>query len=862
MAVSRRLAVVVTALVTALAGVAVPGPAAADEPLPGGLYTPLPSPVRILDTRGDIGEHPAPVGPGETVTLVVPDLPADATAVALNVTGTGGSAATFLSVFPNQFAGTSTLNLTAGQTAAVAAFVSLGPKQHISLRNRNGTVHALVDVVGYFATGTGVGFTSAQAATRILDTRSALGGHPSALGPGEQVTLPVRGVKGVPADATAVVVNVSGVTPTSDTFLRVTPDGRPGTSTLNLTSGSIRANLAAVGIGADGAIRIQNQQGSTHVLADVQGWFGPGSAGRYVPLPAPRRVLDSRTAAGGGALGAGTTRTVSFAGTGVPAGGRTAVLFNLTGVSPTASTYLTAWPAGRTRPEASNVNLAAGAIVPNAAITDTATMNLFNFAGNTNVLVDAAGYFYAPTSATPAAPAAPAVTRVWNAGDRTGVAWTAPADGGLPITGYTVTAQPGGVTATVDGHVHELALGGLNPGTTYRITVSATNFAGTSPESAPSGPVTPSSMTRVDVGPTGTPDPGDRTDFLSVSGNGRYALLWVATDSPLTPAAYRTATDQGRYVVRKDLQTGEIVLVGMTEEHTPLRASWYSTAISWDGGTVVYGNADGPTVLHVHDLVAQVVRTVPAAPHEPQASFPALSRDGRWLTWATVDGQAGQSYHRQDLTTGDANVVLSCPDPGLGCYLPTAPAVADDGRTFLFTYRPSPGAPTRPTLLDADTGELRSVPEGDLAEGTVLSADGRWVYYGVGDGCPTCGGGTFSLRKVSTDPGATPVTVASWQDTVTWGVHPTSVSADGTLVAYFRQTGEAGQWYGTAPAQLYDDTTRRSVRLPAPRGDAYLGSATLSRDGSMAIADERCMSGASCGPTATFVVSTAGVTGR
>lgn len=78
----------------ALTVLAVPsGPSGAVQPaavdLPGSMYAPLPAPVRILDTRTGTGGHPGQAGPGETVTLAVPGLPADATAVAINLTGTG-----------------------------------------------------------------------------------------------------------------------------------------------------------------------------------------------------------------------------------------------------------------------------------------------------------------------------------------------------------------------------------------------------------------------------------------------------------------------------------------------------------------------------------------------------------------------------------------------------------------------------------------------------------------------------------------------------------------------------------------------------------------------------------------------------
>jgi hypothetical protein len=62
-------------------------------------------------------------------------------------------------------------------------------------------------------------------------------------------------------------------------------------------------------------------------------------------------------------------------------------------------------------------------------------------------------------------------------------------DGGEPITTYTVTAFPGGATAT--GSSSPITVGGLTDGTTYTFTVTATTIAGAGPASTASNGVTP-----------------------------------------------------------------------------------------------------------------------------------------------------------------------------------------------------------------------------------------------------------------------------------------------------------------------------------------------------------------------------------
>lgn len=91
------------------------------------------------------------------------------------------------------------------------------------------------------------------------------------------------------------------------------------------------------------------------------------------------------------------------------------------------------------------------------------------------------------------APGPPAVTGV-TTGDQTATVSFSPpvCGGGSPITSYTVTASPGGATATGSGG--PLTVTGLTNGTSYTFTVKATNAVGTSGASAPSAPATPGAV--------------------------------------------------------------------------------------------------------------------------------------------------------------------------------------------------------------------------------------------------------------------------------------------------------------------------------------------------------------------------------
>jgi hypothetical protein len=71
------------------------------------------------------------------------------------------------------------------------------------------------------------------------------------------------------------------------------PDGepRPTASNLNLQSGKTAPNLVIAKVGADGRIRLYNNAGTVHLIADVMGWISVGIVGT-VTKPDTTEVID------------------------------------------------------------------------------------------------------------------------------------------------------------------------------------------------------------------------------------------------------------------------------------------------------------------------------------------------------------------------------------------------------------------------------------------------------------------------------------------------------------------------------------------------------------------------------------------
>ncbi|KDN23769.1 hypothetical protein DV20_02695 [Amycolatopsis rifamycinica] len=362
--------------------------------LRGDAYTALPTAQRVLDTRTDTGGHKKPVAAGESVSVAIPGLPAGASAVAVSLVGTGGTAGTFLTAYGDTLPTTSNVNVAAGRTAAGMAIVPVGPDGRIKVRNNAGGIDVIVDYLGYYSASGESTYQPKDKPDLLLDTRSSLGGHPGKLTPGEVVTVPVRGVAGVPADAVAVAVNLTGTESDSDTFFSAFSQGTPGPSTLNIVPNEDRAAQSLVRIGDDGAIRVFLHHGQSHVLLSVAGSFVPGDAGsRYAALNTPTRLLDTRDGTPA-PLGPGATRTVPVGG--LPAGA-TAVAVNLTGTQASIPTFLAAW--SHDLPYTgipSTVNIMRGENTSNSAtvrLGSGAQFDVRNSNGSIDMIVDLQGYY-------------------------------------------------------------------------------------------------------------------------------------------------------------------------------------------------------------------------------------------------------------------------------------------------------------------------------------------------------------------------------------------------------------------------------------------------------------------------------------
>jgi hypothetical protein len=207
--------------------------------------------------------------------------------VVLNVTAVSATIpGTYISVYPDAPTQPAVSNLNVNSAAPVPnlVIVPVGPGGLVDFYNAAGSVHLLGDLAGWFAPGTSATYTTAGPC-RVFDTRTGTGVCPGAptftaakIGPKGVLKIKVTGVGSVPANATAVVLNITAVGATiPGTFITAYPDSptTPAVSNLNVNNAGAIPNLAIVQVGPGGVIDFYNATGSVNLIADVAGYFAP-----------------------------------------------------------------------------------------------------------------------------------------------------------------------------------------------------------------------------------------------------------------------------------------------------------------------------------------------------------------------------------------------------------------------------------------------------------------------------------------------------------------------------------------------------------------------------------------------------------
>lgn len=250
-----------------------------------GRYVSLDTPRRAYDSRLLTAGGPQSIIPDNSFTTidVTAEIPPAASAVVLNLTATECTRAGHFSVVPAEYNGpapsTSSLNAsTPGDTraSAVVCRVTTTPDNRRRIKVYSiFSAHLIVDVAGYYTSEIAAesldGLFVPLPPQRIKDTRDP--GEIGRLWPGWIVEAPLPA--SVASQASAVVMNVTGVNSRAAGFLTVTAARQkvPFVSNVNWTGpGAVVPNHVVSATTATYGVQAYSSHGA-HVIFDLNGYF-------------------------------------------------------------------------------------------------------------------------------------------------------------------------------------------------------------------------------------------------------------------------------------------------------------------------------------------------------------------------------------------------------------------------------------------------------------------------------------------------------------------------------------------------------------------------------------------------------------
>ncbi len=374
------------------------------------------APARLLDTRpgestvdgqfAGIGR----AGAGSVTKVRIAGrggIPADAAAAMVNLTVVSPGGAGYATIFPCTPTppNASNINYTSGAVVANSVTATLDANGDACIFTL-AAADLLIDSNGFVPSDSGIGTLTPA---RLLDTRpgeTTVDGQFAGIGQataGSVTKVRIAGRGGIPADATAAMVNLTVVNPGGAGYATIYPctPTPPNASNINYAPGTFVANSVTATLDSNGDVCVFTLA-AADILIDANAY---AEAGSKVGTLTPARLLDTRPGeatvdgqfAGIGRAAAGSVTRIHVAGRGGIPAGATAAIVNLTIVGPGGPGYATIYPCTPTPPNASNINYGPGAVVANGALAKLdagGDVCIFTLAA-ADIIVDANGYLTA-----------------------------------------------------------------------------------------------------------------------------------------------------------------------------------------------------------------------------------------------------------------------------------------------------------------------------------------------------------------------------------------------------------------------------------------------------------------------------------
>jgi RHS repeat-associated protein len=291
------------------------------------------------------------------------------------------------------------------------------------------------------------------------------------------------------------------------------------------------------------------------------------------------------------------------------------------------------------------------------------------------------------TNTVPSAPQSPSATGSGN--QQVNVNWLPPASrGGAAISYYTVTSNPGGLTAQTTSTTASVT--GLTGGTSYTFTVTATNAAGTGPASTPSNAVMAAAF------------PGAPVNVVATAGNGEAILNWTAPPSNGSPIIGYTVTSSPGGLVGTSTGPTTTDVVGLTNGTT------YTFTV-----TASNGIGNGPTSSASNAVTPSSANANPPSFIQKANASQYGASDSVTMASTVTTGNRLIVLVEANIGTGSPTTTTGVTDSAGNSYTELQHAAAADGTDYsVWTALITAGGGTKPTIMTTNSSTTATI---DLA---------------------------------------------------------------------------------------------------------------------------------------------------
>ncbi|MDO1581089.1 putative Ig domain-containing protein [Rhizobium oryzicola] len=318
-------------------------------------------------------------------------------------------------------------------------------------------------------------------------------------------------------------------------------------------------------------------------------------------------------------------------------------------------------------------------------------------------------------------PGAPVIGSA-SGGDRQAtVSFSPPSSNGGATPTYTVTATPGGITAT--GSASPITVTGLANGTSYTFKVTATNSAGAGPSSASSNSVTPAAPAPATPAPPLLPPVTGAVSATVAANSASNAIALSLAGDAATSVAVVTAPSHGTATAS-----------GLSISYTP--AAGYSGPDSFSYTASNGGGTSAPATVSISI-------TAPSFSFSPAAGELAATEAGKPFN-QTITASGGTAPYTYAITSGALPAGLSLVTPsGQLAGSPRVPGnynftiTATDANNAISSAAYSLSVSGRPVVLSFSplSGALPAAMAGEAYSQPVAASGGSLpIIYSIASG--------------------------------------------------------------------------------------------------------------------------------